>query len=241
MTTLKPITITEKTPVATMFVDEAGAKHSTGRVFVIGMVKVRNVGLFLRGVRDIRDKHRFYQELKFSQINHGSVDMYVDLAEYLASSPVRVCASVYDADTGFAPGKPTWEVQAQMTAKLVVGNINQGEVANILLDLVQTPKEKSAALIVRENARNRLKSTCILEAYDLDSHSTDGLQMADFVASAICYGRRYPDADMTRAKACVADRFRRAFRLDDFSDAQRDKVNILTMKDDPAYRNLKIK
>lgn len=238
MRQLRPITVTPDTPVATMFIDESGAKHSGAGLFVIGMVKVRNVGLFLRGIRDLRDEYGFYRELKFSEINDGTVRMYADLIEYLAESPVRIGASVYDANTGFAPATPTWQVQARMTAKLVVGNTNRGEVVNVLLDLVQTPRGESAAASVREIARRRIGSACILEAYDLDSRSTDGLQMADLVASAVSYGRRYTGKGEQQAKARVASRFRRAFGLDNFSDIQRGKVNILTMNDDPHSRSL---
>lgn len=240
MAVLDPITIDSNTPISTMFIDESGAKHSGAGIFVVGMVKVRNVGMFMRGIRDLRDKHGFYRELKFSEINDGSVRMYADIAEYLAESPVRIGASIYDANTGFTPDEPTWKVQARMTARLVVGNTNRGEAVNVLLDLVQSPRGTSAAAYVREIARARLNSTCILEAYDLDSQTTDGLQMADFIASAVSYGRRFPDAEKGRAKARVVARFRRAFGLDDFSDVREGKVNILTMNDAHTYQELNL-
>lgn len=230
MSTCKSFTVEPDTPVSTMFVDESGSKNSGGGFFVVGMVKVRDTGLFLRGVRNLRDKHRMYGEIKFSSITSNSTHFYFDLAEYMAVSPIRIAASVYDSKAGFPSGEPTWLVQARMTAKLVVANVNQeGEAVNVLLDLVQTPPNKSAASVVRDMARSRLRSTCVIEAYDLDSQSTDGLQVADFVASAISYARRFESHDPSRPKAQVSARLRRSFGLDSFADVREGKVNILTL------------
>lgn len=218
-----------------MFIDESGSKHSAGGFFVLGMVKVRDTASFFRGLRDLRSKHRMHREMKFSQINRGCLAFYFDVAEYLAASDVRIGASVYDSDYGFAPGEATWRVQANMTSRLVVANVNrEGEAVNVFLDLVQTPKGFSVAEGVRNGTRGKLGSPCVIEVYDLDSQATDGLQVADFVASAISYERQHGRGG-TSYKAQVAARLRRAFALDTFDDVREGKVNILTMRHDPTF------
>lgn len=225
-----------------MFVDESGSKHSAGGFFVIGMVKVRNTGLFLRGISALRQKHNFYGEMKFSSITKATAGLYLELAEYLVRSNVRIAASVYDSVTGFSPEEPTWLVQCRMTAKLVAANVNKsGEAVTVLIDLVNAPVGTSPATIVRDMARKRLDSLCVIEAYSLDSQPTDGLQVADFVASAVAYGRKHStDPGNLRPKAQVSGRLRRAFGLNSFADTREGNVNILTMADDPAFRNLKL-
>ena len=191
MASIDPLHITESTPVSSFFVDESGAKHSKGGFFVVGMVKLRDVGDFFRGVRDLRAKHQMYKEMKFSEIRKSSTFFYFDIAEYMAASPIRIGASVYDSDFGFDPDKPTWQVQAHMSAKLVAANVNKsGEAINIFLDLVQTPRGCSVSQTVRNLTRKKLSSACVVEAYDLDSRASDGLQVADLVASSIAYERR---------------------------------------------------
>lgn len=222
-----------------MFLDESGSKHSEGGFFVVGMVKARDVGRFLRGLRDIRDTHHVYEEMKFSKITRGSTRFYFDIAEYLAASNVRIGASVYDSNFGFEPGKETWLVQAKMSARLVAANVNRdGEAVNVLLDLVQTPRDHAMSEVVRGMVRKRLKSASMIEAYDLDSRSTDGLQVADFVASAISHERRF-GKDGNSPKAQVAARLRRAFGLDSFDDVREGKVNILTMENDISFKEVR--
>lgn len=72
-------------------------------------------------------------------------------------------------------------------------------------------------------------SRSVVEAYDIDSKSTDLVQLADVVASSINYERRH-GSDMTTPKAKVAARLRRALELDSFEDYQAGKVNILTVE-----------
>lgn len=153
----------------------------------------------------------------------------------MAASSIRIGASVYDSVYGFEPNAPTWRVQAKMSAKFVVANTNRdGEAINVALDLVQSPRGVSVSETMRGMIRTRLRSRCMVEAYDLDSKSADGLQVADLVASAIAYERRHGQNRYSQ-KAKVAARLRRALDLDSFEDVRKGKVSILTMKNSPSY------
>lgn len=78
-----------------------------------------------------------------------------------------------------------------MARGLVVANINRkGEPVNVFLDLVQTPRGQSVAEIVKHDANRILRDRRVIEAYDMDSRSTDLLQIADLVASSIAYERK---------------------------------------------------
>ncbi|MCO6394455.1 DUF3800 domain-containing protein [Corynebacterium sp. MC-17D] len=122
-----------------------------------------------------------------------------------------------------------------MAAKLIRGNINRGELVNVFLDLVQTPQGNSAAKVVKEQVNKRMGSRSVIEAYDVDSKSTDLIQLADVVASSINYERCHPKGTET-VKARVAARLRRALDLDSFDDVQAGKVNILTIEDELKYK-----
>ncbi|RRD47096.1 DUF3800 domain-containing protein [Tessaracoccus sp. OH4464_COT-324] len=123
-----------------------------------------------------------------------------------------------------------------MAKRLVVANVNRGELVNVFLDLVQTPKGRELASEVKESANRALGARSVLGCYDLDSRSTILLQVADVVAGAIAYERRQWRGEVldapgseTAPKARVSGRLKRAFGSHDFRDVRIGKVNILTM------------
>lgn len=199
---------------------------------MVGFVKVRDPAILSRKVRAVRQRHTFTKEIHFSQISKQSLDFYFDLVETLVAENVRVGASVYDSHSCFSPKGETWRQQAEMATRLVVGNVNRGELVNVFLDLVQTPQGQSVAQWVKIESNRRFSSRCVLEAYDVDSKATDLLQLADVVAGSINYERKQRGEPLacSTPKARVAARLRRALELDSFDDVQRGKVNILTLR-----------
>lgn len=217
--------------VSSIFIDESGSRNSRGGFFVVGFVKVRDPAILSRKVRSVRQRHSFNQEIHFSRINKRSLDYYFDLVETLAAENVRVGGSVYDCQVSFNEDRPTWLQQAEMATRLVVGNVNRGELVNVFLDLVQTPEGNAVAQLVKEKANKGLRARAVLEAYDLDSRSTDMLQLADIVAGSINFERKKKKPETTGTpKARVAARLRRALELESFDDIQEGKVNILTFE-----------
>lgn len=206
-------------------------------IYVRLPLKVRDSAKLDREFRHLRQRHRFHGEAKFGTISSHGLRFYFDLVEMLAVADVRVGGSVYDSAVSFRGTRDTWETQAVMSARLIKGNINKGELVNVFLDLVQTPKGKSVASRVRDDVNRGLGQRCVLGCYDMDSQATNLLQAADVIAGAIAYERRQwagdtpdgPRAEET-PKAKVAARLRRALGLDSFGDIRQGKVNILTMR-----------
>jgi tetratricopeptide (TPR) repeat protein len=66
-------------PTALIYMDESTAKASGGRFFVVGAVKVRKSGQLMRAIRDVRDRHGFYDEFKFSRISRGKFSVFCEL------------------------------------------------------------------------------------------------------------------------------------------------------------------
>lgn len=221
--------IPKNVPISSIYLDESGSRNSSGGFFVVGFIKVREPASLARTIRDIRQKHNFYTEMHFSKISQGKLRFFYDIVEELAAADIRLGGSVYDSKS-FTSDKETWQQQADMATQLVKGNINKGELVNVFLDLVQTPKGKTVADHIRNTINNKFRMRCVLEAYDLDSNSTDLLQLADVVAGAINIERRHPATPIKSPKYRVAERLRRALEIDSFDDIQQGKVNILTMK-----------
>lgn len=218
-----------------MFIDESGTKNSKGGFFVIGLIKSYQPARLWRSIRDIRQRHRYNDEIKFSSINGSNILFYFDIVEELANSPyvARLAGSIYDARTGFDVDVETWKEQAKMARRLIVGNTNRDDQAICFLDLVQTPRGETVAVRVKDEANSRLTGTPIIEAYDVDSRFHDLVQLADIVAGAIHYERTKTTGRVKitdkNPKARVCKRLARALDLDSFDDIKHYKTNILTM------------
>lgn len=227
-----PVGLPPSTRVSSIFIDESGSKNSAGGFFVLGFVKSRNTPMLQRQIRDVRQRHQHYKEIKFGSICRKNMPFYFDVVEILATADVRVGGSVYDAGRNFG-SEPTWLVQTQMAARLVRGNVNKGEIVNVFLDVVSTPRGESVAKGVKDSVNGTLEAHVVVAAYDLDSQATDLLQLADLVSGAIAYERKQRRMtgmeSISSPKSQVAARMRRAFGLESFDDVQRGKVNILTM------------
>ncbi|MGH7490705.1 MAG: DUF3800 domain-containing protein, partial [bacterium] len=126
----------QKYPTALIYVDESAVKASAGRFFVVGAVKVRKPGQLMRAVRDIRDRHSFWDEFKFSKISRGKFSVFCELIDLLEQSDAHIASCVVDRDRGtdpFAGESAEWLVHARTTAKLLVGILNRRELASVLI------------------------------------------------------------------------------------------------------------
>ncbi|MEE6273479.1 DUF3800 domain-containing protein [Georgenia sp. MJ206] len=219
-----------------LYIDESGSKGSGSAFFVMGLVKTRRPGDLARSILAVRDKHRFRPEFKFSNLTRGAEPVYMDLIDVLADSDVHIGAYVFDKGRYDPfPHGPTWRVQATAAYQLVVGNVNRRELVSVLLDGIATPEGTALDEEVRRRVNGRFKHTTVVTAVCLDSRSTDGLQAADLVASAIAFERhmwagesKRPPGDLATPKARVARYLRRAFDLDSMEDIRTDRVNIYT-------------
>lgn len=233
----EPIKVPANYPTAAMYIDESGSKGSGSAFFVMGLVKVRHPGALARDILAVRDRHRFRNEFKFTNVTKGALPAYLDLIDVLADSDARIGAYVFDkARHDPFPGQPPWRVHANAAYQLVVGNVNRRELVSVLLDGIATPQEIALDELVRQRVNGRFKATSVVTCVCLDSKSSDGLQAADLVASAIAYERHAwagqskhpPGGEAQTPKAKLSRHLRRAFDLESFDDVRTDRVNIYT-------------
>ncbi|MGO1591959.1 MAG: DUF3800 domain-containing protein [Ancrocorticia sp.] len=220
-----------------MFIDESGSKSSHSKFFVLGLVKVRDSGQLMRELRGVRERHHFKGEFKFSAVTRDTKQVYFEAIEQLAQADVRIGAYVFDKATADPfQGRQAWEAQRECVSKLVRGNTNRGELLSAHLDLITTPSGVSLADQVKSQVNQQLQCMTVVSCLDLDSRSTDGLQMADLVAGSVSYARRAwsgesPDLPGQRSdKGELAQRLRRCFDLESFDDTtlRSGRVNIRT-------------
>lgn len=173
------------TPVSDMFIDESGPKSSRSKFFVLGMVKVRDTGKLLRSIRAIRERRRFFGEFKFSSVTRDTKPAYLEAIEELADSNVRIGAYVFDKQAADPfQDIAAWEAQGAGVSRLVRGNTNKGELLSVYMDVVTTPTGVSLPDFVKSKVNTTLGCMTVVSCLDLDSRSTNALQMADLVAGS---------------------------------------------------------
>ena len=169
-------------PTALIYMDESTVKASGGRFFVVGAVKVRKSGQLMRAIRDVRDRHGFHDEFKFSRISRGKFSVFCELIDVLEQSDAHIAAAVVDRTHGedpFRSESPDWVVHARIMTKLFVGMTNRRELVSALIDEVSTPRDCAFDETVREMVNKRLGATSLVTAACVDSTCNDGVQLAD--------------------------------------------------------------
>jgi Protein of unknown function (DUF3800) len=223
-----------KYPTALIFVDESAVKVSAGRFFVVGAVKARKPGQLLRAVQDIRDRHGYTDEFKFSRITRARMPVFSELVDLLEESDAHIAACIIDRSRivdPFAGSDPQWVIHARVTAKLLVGIINKRELAAVLLDQVSTPRGRAFDDTVRDMVNRRMRATSLVAAACVDSACNDGVQLADLVAGSVAHqcGQSASTARPTSHKGKIAARLAAAFGVPSLCDVRTDRVNVATL------------
>jgi len=248
LTNVKPTVVVPKDyPTSLIFMDESGSKSGAGNFFVMSAVKSRDPGKLMRSVKSVRDRNNFTSEFKFGDITKGALPAYFDLVDAVAESDAHIAACVVDRAQSdpFTKGQAEWEHHAKIATGLLIGCINRRELVSVVMDGISTPTGIALDDKIRTRVNRKFNSISVVAALCADSRTSDGLQIADLVASAIAFerrqqsgvsGRRVPST--TSPKAKVASRLMAAFSVSSFDDYRDGRVNIATWGRSPAPRIL---
>jgi len=216
-------------PASLIYIDESGVA-SNDRFFVIGAVKVRNHGEVMRAVRDVRDRHHFFEEFRWTKITRAKLGLYYDLVDQLKRPSLQFAACVVDRQE-FDPFQawPTkWESHAQITAQLLRGCINRRELVSVAMDLISTPRDVAIEDEIRGMVNRRFRNLSVVTAACLDSRSCDGLQLADVLAGAVAFEHRRLNGlsgQPNSNKAKVLDRIKTVLEVETL-DGRTPRVNV---------------
>jgi hypothetical protein len=218
-----------------VYVDESGAGND--RIFVVGALKVRGHGLVMRKVRALRDAAQFYDEFHWPKLTARNLHVYRELVKVLATADIRFDACVVDRERSevIKPGSPAWEGHASVTAKVLEGCINRGELVSVVMDSVSTPPDVGIEDIVRARVNSHLHRLAVVTANSHHSHSCDGLQLVDLIVSAVAWEKRLELGLSGRAnshKGHLVEAVRMAFNVDSLCSSHRTpKLNVQAWRD----------
>jgi hypothetical protein len=216
------------TAVATFWIDESGSAATASKCMVVGGIKTRQPDDLQRSILEIRQKHNYWNELKFGRLSAGKYRIFTDVIDALEESDAHLVATVVDETCNPFQGKNPWEAQAEVVSQLLVGSIWRNEVGIVFMDGISTPNGLSMGNRVKRIVNHRLQGRPLLTGVSLDSTANDLLQAADLVVGAIRHSRVSNRDDSEKAQ--VARRLAAAFGLGNLKDQRTNRANIATLK-----------
>lgn len=174
------------------FLDESGTLNPKSQpYFTVGMIKCSQPYYLQQKIRYIRERNKFWWELKFSDLNKVKIKTALEILDALFKTR-NIHFSSYSIDKKSEYFKNEFHsnpfiAYEQITKHLLRGNMRKNEVLIVLADNVITPKRNKFEVNVKNSINNKFQRLAIAGVCRLDSRSNDLLQLADLLIGSINY------------------------------------------------------
>jgi hypothetical protein len=176
-------------PCCAGFLDETGA-ISRDRFFAVGLMKTSEPSRILRRVQKLRDRRHWYNEIKFTDITAGSLPFYEEVADAcLGFDDVNYFCFIADRDEADPVIRfgTSWDAYSKLAEQLVCASLRRTELMSLMADNYSTPDSVLFEEDLRSNVNRRMNGLALVSVCRLDSRSSDGLQLADLLTSAVAF------------------------------------------------------
>lgn len=190
-----------------MFLDEAGF-IARDRFFAVGCLKLSEPSVLLRKVQKLRDQRQAYHEIHFKNVTRGSLPFYRAVVDLVAASDGSFSCFVVDREAADPVTRfgSHWLAYEKLSKQLLLGTIRRRELVVVLADNYSTPDNVFFEQDVRAAVNKQLRRLAVVSVCRLDSKTTDALQIADLLTSAVAHEFRQAAgvASKDNAKAILA-------------------------------------
>lgn len=171
------------------YCDESTHLENDGKPFMlIGYVAsaYNQVKLHTEKIKELKAKHHFYGEVKWTKVSHSQYGFYAELIEYFFASDLQFRAVVVDKTKiqNDLFGQTFDDFYYKMYYQLLFHKINMENNFNIYLDIKDTLSAKKINTL--KDLLN-LKYSTIRTLQNIRSHESLLLQLADLLIGAINY------------------------------------------------------
>ena len=213
-----------------MFLDEAGF-IARDRFFAVGCLKLSEPSVLLRKVRKLRDQRQAYHEIHFKNVTRGSLPFYRAVVDLVAASDGSFSCFVVDRDAAdpIVRFGSHWLAYEKLAKQLLLGTIRRRELVVVLADNYSTPDNVIFEQDVRAAVNKQLRRLAVVSVCRLDSRTTDALQIADLLTSAVAHEFRQAAgmASKDNAKAILAKYIRDQYGVNSCLKGCRDeRLNV---------------
>lgn len=174
------------------FFDETGnLNDKANRYFAMGMLKCSQPYYLDYEVQRLRQKEKFYDEIKFNKISRKNIDFALKVLDTVFSMPgLKFSFFVINKDdvdfhTEFK--NDLWLAYEVFAEKLLIGNISPREIVIVLADYVTTPPTVKFEVNVKHSVNNHFKRLAVAGVCRVDSKGVNLVQIVDLVLGATVY------------------------------------------------------
>jgi len=175
-----------------VFFDETGSiNDKANRFFCLGMIKCMQPFFLDSRIREIREKNRFYDEIKWNTLSGAKLKVITDIIEAVFDTPgIRFSCIVINKDNiNFERefNNDPYKAYQAFTEILLKQSIGQNEMLTVLADFVTTPKEIKFEVDVKHNINKALDRLAIGGIHRVDSKGVNIIQIVDLLIGAVSY------------------------------------------------------
>lgn len=174
------------------FFDETGnLNDKSNRYFAMGMVKCSQPYFLDYKVQLLRQREKFYDEIKFNKISRKNIKFILKTLESVFTTPgLKFSFFVINKDnvdfqTQFK--NDPWLAYEIFAEKLLIGNISHREIVVVLADYVTTPPNVKFEVNVKHAVNNHFKRLAVAGVCRIDSKGTNLIQIVDLMLGTVVY------------------------------------------------------
>lgn len=229
----EPLSVPPSTRHSVIFIDESQTPSTTGGIFTLAGIKIKDPDLLTNRLHAIRSttEHTscyYEREFKFNTVTKASLPIYQRAIDELVKSRAQVGVLVIDrGTTNFFSDKHPWEQHMRSSAFLVKRLAARDELLTICSDTISTPMEISYGNSLQRKINNDFECLRIATAVSLNSRTNDILQLADLIAGAVRYSRTHKNSGNT-LKNNLSSYIAKAYGVHDFCDCRKQQLLVRT-------------
>lgn len=172
------------------FLDETGTLGGPrDPFFAVGLMSCANPYEIQRPIQRLRDKHHFYDEIKWNRVSIKSLPLLITCVDIFFGNDAVFSAFItdkqrHDVITRFGGVFPAYECLAR---QLVRASIRRGETLYLIADEYSTPPQETFEENVRDHVNKKLRRTGVAGVCRMRSGGVDLLQLIDVLLGAVVY------------------------------------------------------
>ena len=179
-----------RTPFA--FLDETGSLNDRiNRFFCLGMIKCMQPFYLDSKIREIRQKHQFYDEIKWNTLSKAKIDVIKEIVEAVFETPgiYFSCIVINKENIKFEEDFDSnpYKAYENFTEVLLKKSIDENEILTVLADFVTTPRDIRFEVDVKHNLNESLRRLAVGGIHRVDSKGVNIIQIVDLFIGAVVY------------------------------------------------------
>lgn len=175
-----------------VFFDETGSiNDSSNRFFGLGMIKCRQPHYLDHEVRLIRQRHSFFDEIKWNKISSKNVGVLKEIINQIFSiGGIKFEAYIInkdDVDFKKLYNNNPYKAYQDFTEKLLCNNIAENEILMVLADYISTPNNVHFEVSLKHTINRSLGRLAIMGVHRVESSGVNLIQLVDLLVGAVVY------------------------------------------------------